>query len=150
MGCFGLVFLFDYYQNIILHKWLVIIFSLKIIIGSILILKYKEKKFFSSDIVSKIFISFFFISTLYIGRIYFATKAIGLELNIIQIIEFSSIMLLISIIPIVPGNLGIKELALGYISTRYGLSLEIGIIIGMIDRIALWSFIIPTAIILLF
>lgn len=144
MGSFGLVFLSFYFQNTILHQLLIAIFSLKIIFGFFLTLKYKGNNFYSNKVVLKVFLSFFLISTLYLVRLYFSTKAIGVSLSFIQLTEFSSIMLLVSLIPVLPGNLGIKELALGHISTHYGLSMEVGIIIGMIDRIALWSFIIPT------
>lgn len=83
------------------------------------------------------------ITLLYPIRTYISYKALGSTIDITQSIEISMIMLLISIVPILPGNLGVKEIAMAYSSKHFGISPEVAILASFIERIGLYLFLFP-------
>lgn len=93
-----------------------------------------------------IVLSFAIIVILYPIRTYLSFKSLGIELSAQQGMEISLISLILSVVPILPGNLGIKEIAFAYLAKRYGISAEIAILSSLIDRFGLYLFIMPTGI----
>ncbi|OUR97078.1 hypothetical protein A9Q84_12160 [Halobacteriovorax marinus] len=102
-----------------------------------------EKKFYSFKVAMKVFILFFLIALLYPIKTYLCFKALGVELSLISTMEISTWMLILGLIPIIPGNMGLKEIIMAQLSTNYGISSEVAVLAILIERVSLWSFVFP-------
>lgn len=98
----------------------------------------KDWKIFSSTAIC-----FAGITLLYPVRTYLSYHSLGIQIGLVEGIEISMIALLISIVPILPGNIGVKELAMAYIAKRYGISAEMAILASLIERAGLYLFLLP-------
>lgn len=92
-------------------------------------------------------ICFFGITLLYPVKTYLSFSAMGLDVGLIQSLEISMIILLISIVPVLPGNIGIKELATAYIASQYNISPEVAVLATLTERATLYSFLVPCGLI---
>ncbi len=97
----------------------------------------------NSKVFLSIFFCFFLVSILYPIRSYLTFYAIGIELSLFETLELSLLISVVSIFPILPGNIGIKEMAMVYIGKRYGISAELAIFASLIERVGLYVFLIP-------
>lgn len=104
----------------------------------------------SAKVFLSIVICFTVITLLYPIRTYLSFQSLGLELTFVQGIEISLISLIISILPIMPGNLGVKEVAFAYLAHRYGISPEMAVLSSLVERLGLYIFILPTGVLAYF
>ncbi len=80
-------------------------------------------------------ITMYLISALVVPiRLFISFYAIGLTLSPLEALNLSLILIVISWIQILPGNLGIKEIALAYLAQKFGISYELSLIASLIDR----------------
>lgn len=125
------------------------------IIGFIPISKWFKLKanhgpqFYTSQkaILIKCFSLYMGLFLLYPFKIAFSFYALGLNPSPLDLMEISLILLVISLFPVLPGNVGIKELATAYLGQKFGLSFEASLMVSMVDRAVLSLFIIPSGLI---
>ncbi len=75
---------------------------------------------------------------LYIYLFYICSISISVDIPISMLIIFSAIIKLSTYIVITPGNIGIKEMALGYLSTTINLDFGVGIMISGISNVIIY------------
>lgn len=80
---------------------------------------------------------------IYPMKVYLSFKAIGIIINPIDSFEISLILLASSCFQILPGNIGIKEVATAYIAQQYGINFEVALLASLVDRAILLLFIFP-------
>ena len=76
-------------------------------------------------------------------KIYLSFKAIGIDLGLTETIEMSLILLASSFFQVVPGNIGVKEMATAYIGKQYGIQFETALLASLIDRSIMMLFLFP-------
>lgn len=81
---------------------------------------------------------------LYPMRIFLSFKAIGEPIHFLDSLEIALVILVVSIFEILPGNIGIRELATAYIATHFGVKFETALIASLLDRAILFIFLVPT------
>lgn len=84
-----------------------------------------------------------FIFCLYPLKIYLAFNTLGISLLTYQVFELSLVLLLTSMVHIIPGNLGIKEVLIAYLASRYGISYEEALLICLLERFSLFIILFP-------
>lgn len=80
---------------------------------------------------------------LYPVKIYFSFKAVGVSINLFDSFEISLILLVTSFFQILPGNIGVKEVATAYIAQQYGIQFEMALLASLVDRAILLLFLFP-------
>ncbi len=106
--------------------------------------KYSPKKYLKDKnfmIVSLACYAGMFI--LYPLKIYLSFEAIGIHIQMKDLLEISLILLTSSFFQILPGNIGIKELATAYIAQQYGIQFEAALVASLLDRAILMLFLFP-------
>lgn len=96
-----------------------------------------------SNIFLKILSGWGLIFCLYPIKILFAFKSLGVNLEVYQIFEMSLVLLLTTMVHIIPGNLGIKELLITFLASKYGISYEEALLICLIERFSLFIILFP-------
>lgn len=101
--------------------------------------------FYFSDIklILKCTFIYLFMFSLYPLRIYLCFKAIGEPIKLVDSFELGFVILAVSIFELLPGNIGIKEIATAYVATRYGIKFENALVASLIDRAILFIFLVP-------
>lgn len=80
-------------------------------------------------------ISMYIVSALVIPvRLFIVLSAVGVSLSPIEVLDISLILIVISWVQILPGNLGLKELALTYLAQKFGISYELSLVASFLDR----------------
>ncbi len=64
-------------------------------------------------------------------------RAIGMEITIYQALLYNSMSWLTSILSIVPGNIGIKEAAMGFVAGLLGNLFQSGVMVSLLQRVAI-------------
>ena len=106
--------------------------------------KYSVKKYLSDKkLVSISILCYFGMFALYPLKIYLSFKATGIHIQFSDSLEISLILLVTSFFQILPGNIGIKEVATAYIAQQYGIQFEAALIASLIDRAILVLFLFP-------
>lgn len=80
---------------------------------------------------------------LYPVKIYLSFKAIGIIVNPMDSFEISLILLATSFFQVLPGNIGVKEVATAYIAQQYGIQFETALLASLVDRAILLLFLFP-------
>jgi uncharacterized membrane protein YbhN (UPF0104 family) len=80
---------------------------------------------------------------LYPLKIYLSFLSIGVHVGFNESFEISLILLAAYFFQVVPGNLGVKEIATAYVSTHYGINFETALLASLIDRGVLLIFLLP-------
>lgn len=80
---------------------------------------------------------------LYPIKIYLSFKAIGVFIHPFDSFEISLILLASSFFQILPGNIGVKEVATAYIAQEYGIQFETALLASLVDRAILLLFLFP-------
>lgn len=83
------------------------------------------------------------IFLLYPFKTAFGFYAVGITIPLPQMLEISLILLVVSLFPVLPGNIGVKELATAYLARRYGIDFEAALVASLVDRMILSLFVIP-------
>lgn len=94
-------------------------------------------------LISKCTLIYLLIFALYPIKIYLSFKAIGEPIQFKDSLEIGLVVLIVSIFEVLPGNIGIKELATAYVSTHYGINFETALIASLLDRAILFIFLLP-------
>jgi uncharacterized membrane protein YbhN (UPF0104 family) len=110
--------------------------------------KFKRKvspKFYLSDykLTTKCTLLYIGMFVIYPLKVYLSFKAIGTDIRFIDSFEISLVLLAASLFQVLPGNMGVKELATAYIASQYGISFETALLASLIDRAILFIFIFP-------
>ena len=71
-----------------------------------------------------------------IGEIYFAFMIINVSLPLINIVIYAALLRLLLIYRFVPGNVGVQELAYGYLATISDLYFSYGVAISVFIRVS--------------
>lgn len=71
---------------------------------------------------------------LYAYRMFLLMSFMYVEISFWNCVGLSSIMLILNLFPILPGNIGIRELSFAYLLTLIGQPYEVGMFIAIIDR----------------
>lgn len=90
-----------------------------------------------------VFISFTIITLLYPIRAYFSYQALGIELSILQTTQLSVFLLIASLVPVLPGNIGIKEVVMAHIASKFGIMPEVAILATLFERASLYMMVLP-------
>lgn len=69
-------------------------------------------------------------------RLYFAFKVTGVQIDLVEIVVIQSVSVFSMILPITPGNLGIREGIIGLTSVMLNIPLEDAVLAASIDRVA--------------
>lgn len=80
---------------------------------------------------------------LYPIKIYLSFKTVGVNIHFFDSFEISLILITSSFFQILPGNIGIKEMATAYVAQQYGIQFEIAFLASLIDRAILLLFLFP-------
>lgn len=106
--------------------------------------KFSPKKYLSDK---KIFlvsvICYLGMFILYPIKIYLSFKAVGISIHLFDSFEISLILLVSSFFQILPGNIGVKEVATAYIAQQYGIQFEMALLASLVDRAILLLFLFP-------
>ncbi|MGZ3789669.1 MAG: lysylphosphatidylglycerol synthase transmembrane domain-containing protein [Bacteriovorax sp.] len=106
--------------------------------------KYSPKKYLvDKKIVMVSLLSYMGMFVLYPVKIYLSFKAIGVNIHLIDSFEISLILLASSFFQILPGNIGVKEMATAYIASQYGIQFETALLASLVDRAILLLFLFP-------
>lgn len=106
--------------------------------------KYSLKKYLTDKkIVSISLLCYMGMFILYPLKIFLSFKAIGVGIHLFDSLEISLILLVSSFFQILPGNIGIKEIATGYIAKQYGIDFELALLASLVDRAILLLFLFP-------
>lgn len=106
--------------------------------------KYSPKKYLADKkivLVSVLAYTGMFI--LYPLKVYLSFKAIGVHIHFADSFEISLILLGSSFFQILPGNIGVKEVATAYIAQQYGIQFETALLASLVDRAILLLFLFP-------
>ena len=107
--------------------------------------KYSPKKYLTDKkIVLVSFLCYLGMFILYPIKVYLSFKAIGIHIHLIDSFEISLILLTSSLFQILPGNIGVKEMATAYIAQQYGIQFETALLASLIDRAILLLFLFPS------
>lgn len=80
-------------------------------------------------------ISMYIVSALVVPlRLFIVFSAVGVSLSPMEVLDISLILIVISWVQILPGNLGLKELALTYLAQKFGISYELSLVASLLDR----------------
>jgi len=130
---FLIIFMYFLWKNSIFY------FILTLSIIGILSFFYKNKisKIYSLKVNSfiKLFLLQIISLTFYCIALYYLSKAIGLNLNFLQIIIFSIIVSLSILISITPNSIGIREFLLLLVSSSLIISRNEIILLSLLDRL---------------
>lgn len=106
--------------------------------------KYSPKKYLADKkIVLVSFLAYSGMFLLYPIKVYLSFKAIGVDINFLDSFEISLILLGSSFFQVLPGNIGVKEVATTYIGQQYGISFDTALLASLIDRAILLLFLFP-------
>jgi uncharacterized membrane protein YbhN (UPF0104 family) len=106
--------------------------------------KYSLKKYLSDKkIVLISILCYLGMFALYPLKVYLSFKATGIQIHFTDSLEISLILLVTSFFQILPGNIGIKEVATAYIAQQYGIQFEAALIASLVDRAILVLFLFP-------
>lgn len=106
--------------------------------------KYSPKKYLTDKKIILISILCYLgMFAVYPLKIYLSFKAIGIDIHLGDSFEISLILLTTSFFQILPGNIGIKEVATGYIAQQYGIQFETALLASLVDRAVLLLFLCP-------
>lgn len=106
--------------------------------------KYSPKKYLADKkIILVAILCYLGMFLLYPLKIYLSFKAIGVEIQLFDSFEISLILLTSSFFQILPGNIGVKEVATAYIAQQYGIQFETALLASLVDRAILLLFLFP-------
>lgn len=106
--------------------------------------KYSPKKYLTDKkIVLISVLCYLGMFVLYPIKIYLSFKAIGVVIHPFDSFEISLILLASSFFQILPGNIGVKEVATAYIAQQYGIQFETALLASLVDRAILLLFLFP-------
>ena len=107
--------------------------------------KYSPKKYLVDKRIVLISISCYLgMFVLYPIKVYLSFKAVGIHIHFVDSFEISLILLASSFFQILPGNIGIKEVATAYIAQEYGIQFETALLASLVDRAILLLFLFPS------
>lgn len=106
--------------------------------------KFSPKKYLTDKkIVLVSLLCYLGMFVLYPIKIYLSFKAIGVYIHPFDSFEISLILLASSFFQILPGNIGVKEVATAYIAQEYGIQFETALLASLVDRAILLLFLFP-------
>lgn len=106
--------------------------------------KYSPKKYLADKkIVLVSLLAYTGMFVLYPLKVYLSFKAIGVHIHLADSFEISLILLGSSFFQILPGNIGVKEVATAYIAQQYGINFETAFLASLVDRAILLLFLFP-------
>ncbi|MFA6237413.1 MAG: lysylphosphatidylglycerol synthase transmembrane domain-containing protein [Bacteriovorax sp.] len=106
--------------------------------------KYSPKKYLTDKkIVLVALFCYLGMFILYPIKIYLSFKAIGIDIHFDDSFEISLILLATSFFQVLPGNIGVKEVATAYIAQQYGFQFEAALLASLVDRAILLLFLFP-------
>jgi uncharacterized membrane protein YbhN (UPF0104 family) len=106
--------------------------------------KYSPKKYLTDKkIVLVSLLAYTGMFILYPIKVYLSFKAIGVHIHLADSFEISLILLGSSFFQVLPGNIGVKEVATAYIAQQYGIQFETALLASLIDRAILLLFLFP-------
>lgn len=106
--------------------------------------KYSPKKYLTDKkIVLVSLLAYTGMFVLYPIKVYLSFKAIGVHIHLVDSFEISLILLGSSFFQVLPGNIGVKEVATAYIAQQYGIQFETALLASLIDRAILLLFLFP-------
>ncbi len=106
--------------------------------------KYSLKKYLiDRNIILISLICYLGIFALYPLKVYLSFRAIGIEMRLFDSLEISLILLATGLFQILPGNIGVKEVATAYIANQYGIQFEAALLASLVDRAILMLFLFP-------
>jgi uncharacterized membrane protein YbhN (UPF0104 family) len=103
----------------------------------------EEASLASPKMMLSLTVNFSLLVLIHVLKSYFAFRGIGVEIGFFASAEVSLLVGLATIVPTLPGSLGVKEVVMAIASERYGVPAEVAIMASMIDRAALWVVLIP-------
>jgi uncharacterized protein (TIRG00374 family) len=107
--------------------------------------KYSPKKYLLDKKIVLVSIGCYLgMFVLYPIKVYLSFKAVGIHIHFIDSFEISLILLASSFFQILPGNIGVKEVATAYIAQEYGIQFETALLASLVDRAILLLFLFPT------
>lgn len=109
--------------------------------------KYSPKIYlFDTKLTTLATLYWFIFFALYPIKIYLSFLSFDVHIGLQGSFEISLILLVATFFQVMPGNVGIKELATAYISSHYGINLETALLASLIDRGVLLLFLLPVGI----
>ncbi len=106
--------------------------------------KYSPKKYLADKKIVIVSISAYLgMFILYPVKVYLSFKAIDVNIHLLDSFEISLILLASSFFQILPGNIGVKEMATAYIAQQYGIQFETALLASLVDRAILLLFLFP-------
>ncbi len=106
--------------------------------------KYSPKKYLADNKIVFISVSAYLgMFILYPVKVFLSFKAIGINIHFIDSFEISLILLGSSFFQVLPGNIGVKEMATAYVAQQYGIQFESALLASLIDRAILLLFLFP-------
>jgi len=107
--------------------------------------KYSPKKYLVDKKIVLVSISCYLgMFVLYPIKVYLSFKAVGIHIHFVDSFEISLILLASSFFQILPGNIGVKEVATAYIAQEYGIQFETALLASLVDRAILLLFLFPS------
>lgn len=158
LGIFGAVychfFLTKVHPLFIALKWLYVVVtvcSLLFVLASDFLIKafklndkYSPKKYLVDKKIMSVS-SLCYLGMLLINpaKVYLSFKAIDVEITAVQSFEMSLILIASSFFQVLPGNIGVKEMATAYIAKQYGIGFETALLASLIDRAIMMLYLFP-------
>jgi uncharacterized membrane protein YbhN (UPF0104 family) len=106
--------------------------------------KYSPKKYLlDKKIVIVSLLCYLGMFILYPIKVYLSFKAIGVHIHLVDSFEITLILLASSFFQVLPGNIGVKEVATAYIAQQYGVQFETALLASLVDRAILLLFLFP-------
>ncbi|WP_413291248.1 lysylphosphatidylglycerol synthase transmembrane domain-containing protein [Bdellovibrio sp. HCB337] len=84
------------------------------------------------------------VKALYPLKLYLAFQVLQYPISILDTYEISLVVLLISLVPILPGNIGIKEFSTAFMAQSFNINLEVAMLVAVVERLSYFTFLIPT------
>lgn len=102
-----------------------------------------KKYFASKSDLLKIAGNLLMVKALYPLKLYLAFQVLQYPISILDTYEISLVVLLISLVPILPGNIGIKEFSTAFMAQSFNINLEVAMLVSVIERLSYFAFLIP-------
>lgn len=84
------------------------------------------------------------VKALYPLKLYLAFQVLQYPISILDTYEISLVVLLISLVPILPGNIGIKEFSTAFMAQSFHINLEVAMLVAVVERLSYFLFLVPT------
>jgi len=94
-------------------------------------------------VIGLVMASYVGIFLTYALRLYLLFTGLGLEVTAFQCAVAGVVLLGVTAIPLVPGSLGIREMAIGWVAGQLGMPALYGLTVGLIDRAVQLAVLLP-------